>query len=93
LIKPDECQDVEIIALKDGQTVVIHCMKYLSPAGTDEVEKAQAGKLFFKADVAIVVSSTGFTGSAIQLAHTLGVFLIDRSSVGILHQLVFSNTA
>lgn len=47
-----------------------------------------AEKAFYETDFAIVVSPSGFTESAIQLANKLNVLLVDPASLDVLENIL-----
>lgn len=81
LTPPSGDQGVDILAKKDDITVAIQCKNYRAPFGNSAVQEVHAGRSFYEADVAVVVSLSGFTPSASQLAKKLRVLLIDQVSL------------
>jgi restriction system protein len=69
-------QGVDIIAQREGLTVVLQCKRYSSPVGNRAVQEAFSGKEFEDADYAAVVSNADYTTAARQLANKNGVLLI-----------------
>lgn len=81
-------QGVDIIARKGNLSVAVQCKYHNIPVGNGAVQEVHAGKAFHEADFAVVVSPSGFTESAIQLARKLGVRLVDSSSLHRLEELL-----
>jgi restriction system protein len=86
LTKSTGDQGVDIIARKNDRSIAVQCKNYKAPVGNGAVQEVHSGKAFYEADWAIVVSPSGFTDSAIQLANKLGVLLIDPSFLGSLDE-------
>jgi len=72
-------QGVDVICEKDGAMVVIQCKKYTGNVGNKAVQEIHAGKSFYKADHAVVITNSGYTTSAKTLANSLGVKLLKES--------------
>ncbi len=70
-------QGIDIIAKKKGIKVVVQCKLYATPVGNGAVQEIAAGRSFERADYAIVVTTSGFTKSAITLAKNTQVLLLD----------------
>lgn len=81
-------QGADVIAEKDGFTLVIQCKLYTSPVGNKAVQEVAAAKGYFHGDAAAVVTNSGFTKSARQLADSLGVYLLHHSQIATLDELV-----
>ncbi len=77
-------QGVDVIAEKEGKTVVIQCKKYSSPVGNKSVQEAHAGKGYIDADAAVVVTNASFTRSAHEIAQSLGVQLLHHENLKLL---------
>lgn len=84
-------QGADIIASKDGIRLVIQCKLYSQPIGNSAVQEAFAAKQHQKADLAAVVTNTGFTKSARQLANTTGVFLLHHEELTAFDEAVFND--
>lgn len=70
-------QGVDVIAERDGITVVIQCKLYNKPVGNKAVQEIIAGRDFYEADFAVVVSNSTYTISARQLAQNCNVLLMN----------------
>ena len=68
-------QGIDIVARKDGLTLVIQCKKYNKPVGNKAVQEVIAAREFMQADEAAVVSNSTYTKSAKALAHASQVHL------------------
>ena len=69
-------QGVDVIAAKNGKVVVIQCKLYSKPVGNKAVQEIVAGKNYYRADYAAVVSNNTYTASARKLAKNCEVFLL-----------------
>lgn len=74
-------QGVDLLAKRNGLTVAIQCKNTAQPVGNSAVQEVFAGKSFYEATGAVVVSRAGFTPSAVQLAHRLVVTLVDATAL------------
>ncbi len=74
-------QGADVIAERGGRRAVIQCKLYQSPVGNRAVQEAYAAMTHYSADVAAVITSSGFTPSARRLSATTGVALILHSEV------------
>lgn len=81
-------QGVDLIAELNGLRVALQCKRYASSVGNSAVQQIFAGQRFEMCDVGGVISNAKFTASAIQLAQTLGVLLVDISELGQLDSIV-----
>lgn len=74
-------QGVDLLAKKEGAIVAVQCKNTAQPVGNAAVQEVFAGKAFYEATAAVVVSRSGFTSSATQLANRLIVTLIDSAAL------------
>lgn len=81
-------QGVDVIADKDGVTVVIQCKLYNKPVGNKAVQEIIVGRDFYKADFAAVVSNSTYTISARQLAQNCNVLLLNVDELYTLHEML-----
>lgn len=72
---------VDITAWLDGEKVVFQCKRYKNNIGLKPIQEVYAGKRHYNADIAIVVTNSYFTQSAIQLAKETDVVLWDRGGL------------
>lgn len=70
-------QGVDVIAKKDDILIVVQCKFYAQPVGNKAVQEILAGKTYYKADYAVVVTNNTYTKSAKQLAKSCGVVLLN----------------
>ncbi|MCR5837371.1 MAG: restriction endonuclease [Lachnospiraceae bacterium] len=68
-------QGVDILASKDGKKYAVQCKLYSRPVGNKAVQEVYAGMSYYDCDVAIVMTNSTFTKSAIDLAESTGVEL------------------
>ncbi len=88
LTPPTGDQGVDILAKKSDISVAIQCKNYRTPVGNSAVQEVHAGKAFYEADIGVVVSLSGYTPSATQLAKKLRVLLLDQASLEKLEDLL-----
>ena len=69
-------QGVDVVAVKNGQRIVLQCKFYSHPVGNKSVQEITAGRAYEQADIAIVVSNNRYTQAAEQLAATNRVLLL-----------------
>lgn len=74
-------QGVDVRAVRAGVVLVVQCKLYNQPAGNSAVQEVFAGKSFYRAQLAAVVSSSGFTKSARAIAQQTGVVLLTPSEI------------
>ncbi len=72
---------VDIIAYKDGLKYAIQCKRFNSKVNLKAVQEVVAGKKHYQCNNAIVVTNNYFSKSAIQLAESNFVELIDRDDL------------
>ena len=81
-------QGADVIAAKNGVTVVLQCKLYRSPVGNKAVQEISAARTHFGARHAIVVTNRTFTPSAQQLAKSTRTLLIHHTQLTELDQLI-----
>jgi restriction system protein len=74
-------QGVDILAIKDKQLVAIQCKKSSTPIGNKAVQEVFAGSLFYKTNMAIVVTNNSYTQSAKQLAIETNTYLLHHDDL------------
>ena len=74
-------QGADLIAKKYGRTVVVQCKQYSRSVGNKAVQEANAAKLHYGADAAVVVSNMAYTRSAQELAGTTNVLLLHHEQL------------
>lgn len=86
-------QGIDIIATMNEKRVVLQCKRYASPVGNSAVQQVFAGRAFVLADAAVVVSSAGFTPSAVELAERTHVILLHHDQLAQLQLAVCGTTS
>lgn len=81
-------QGVDVVAEKDGEKVVIQCKLYSRPVGNKAVQEISAGKSYYGARHAAVVSNQVFTPSAKELAQSTGVLLLHHEELSELEERI-----
>src|SRR6185312_11154959 len=81
-------QGADILAKEGGFSIVVQCKRQQNPAGNSAVQQVSAAKTFYNATSAFVVSASGFTKSAAQLAHISSVILVQAHELPDLLQRV-----
>lgn len=76
ITKASRDQGVDVIAEKNGLRIVLQCKLYTRPVGNKAVQEAAAAKAHEKADYGIVVTNSGYTSAAEQLASTNDILLL-----------------
>ena len=71
-------QGADVIANRDGETVVLQCKKYNAPVGNSAIQEASAALRHYGGTIAVVVAPNGFTKSAYQLADSNEVILLSH---------------
>jgi restriction system protein len=74
-------QGVDVLAEKNGVSVVIQCKLYSGAVSNKSVQEVAAGRIHYEAVHAAVVSKTRYTPSAKQLAATNEVWLLHYSEL------------
>lgn len=71
-------QGADLFAEKFGKKIVIQAKNYSDNVGNSAVQQVLAAKTFYGCDDTMVVTNSYFTPSAIELAKSGGVGLVDR---------------
>jgi restriction system protein len=69
-------QGVDLIASYGGHRVAIQCKRYSEPVGNAAVQQIFTGMKYEECQSGIVVTTSAFTKSAIDLAGTIGIKLV-----------------
>lgn len=69
---------VDLVLEKDNESIVLQAKRYNGKVGIKAVQEIIAGKEYYGADRAMVVTNSYYTQSAINLAERCGVELWDR---------------
>jgi len=83
-------QGVDVEAMRLGLTVAIQCKRYADPIGNKAVQEAHTGAVHYRADLACVIGTGGFTRAAEELARTTGVILLDAKNIAEFTDLISS---
>ena len=81
-------QGVDLIASIENLRVCIQCKCFAKPVGNKAVQEIVAGKSYWNGTHAVVVSKSGFTSSAKDLADSTNVILISDLELGELENKV-----
>ena len=74
-------QGVDILAEKFGVRYAIQCKNYASKLGNTPIQEVNAGKMFYKCDIGVVLTNSTFTPAAIELANSTNTRLWDRTEL------------
>lgn len=83
-------QGVDLIAERNGIKVAVQCKMYSGVVGNGAVQEVYSGKSFYGADIGIVVTTSGFTSSAKELARALDVYLLHESQLTELDRILLT---
>lgn len=90
LTKKSGDQGLDVLAFDDRYRVALQCKRYAAPVGNSAVQEAHAAADFIGASHAVLVATSGFTASAVQLGEALGVVLLGEDGLAdIRSHLVF----
>ncbi len=74
-------QGADVLAERNGLTLVVQCKLYSSNVGNGAVQEAVAARVFHRTDLAVVVSNAAFTKSAKDLAGMSDITLLHHSQL------------
>lgn len=74
-------QGVDILAMRDGKSYAVQCKHYEGKVPNKAVQEACAGAQFYGCDVAVVLTNSFFSPSALELGDSIGVELWDRDAL------------
>ena len=74
-------QGVDVLAEKEGVKYAVQCKNYASPLSNTPVQEVNAGKMFYRCHVGVVMTNSTFTPRAMELAEATGVLLWGRDVV------------
>lgn len=74
-------QGVDIVADKRGMRIVVQCKKYAKPVGNRAVQEIVAGIAHQNAQRGVVVTTNGYTPSALKLAASNQVLLLHHTDL------------
>ena len=72
---------IDILAQKDGIKYAIQCKYYSDPVGIKAVQEAYAGKDYYDAMIAVVMTNQDFTKTALHFAEKLNVLMWDGDTL------------
>lgn len=81
LTKGSGDQGADLILQKNHVKIVIQIKRYSGKVGNKAVQEVIAAKYFYKADKGIVITNNYFTNSAIDLALSSHIKLINRDKL------------
>ena len=70
-------QGADLIAKKDGKTIIIQAKRYQDTVGNKAVQEVISAVQFYRGDEGWVITNSTFTPSAKALAHRSNIKLID----------------
>ena len=81
--KTQACGDygVDVIACKNNKKYAIQCKRYKSSLGIAAIQQVYTGKDYYKADIAVVLTTSSFTRNAKNTAAKLNVQLWERTEL------------
>ena len=82
-------QGIDVVASRSGKTVGLQCKLYSNAVGNKAVQEAHAGKVYYNADAAGVLTNATFTSSARDLAQVTGVVLLSHHDIPSLYEKFF----
>ena len=74
-------QGVDVLAEKGGVKYAVQCKNYKTPLSNTPVQEVNAGKMFYRCHVGVVMTNSTFTKGAKDLAAETGILLWDRDAV------------
>lgn len=74
-------QGVDILLDMEGRKIAVQLKRYTRPVGNKAVQEVLAGRIHYAAQEAWVVTTSSFTRSAVELAKSTGVRLIDGNEL------------
>jgi hypothetical protein len=83
-------QGADVIARKEGYTLVVQCKLYSQPVGNKAVQEVHAAKGYYEADIAIVVTNASYTKSARQLSDSLDIYLLHDEELSMFDDAIFT---
>jgi restriction system protein len=84
---PLQDQGADVVAVLRGTKAVIQCKMYTRPVGNRAVQEVIAGKMYYGAQIAVVVSPASYTFSAMDLASRTQVLLLHHDQLHLLDRL------
>jgi restriction endonuclease Mrr len=81
LTKASGDQGADLIIKKGAKKIAVQAKRYSSNVGNSAIQEVVASKMYYKCNAAMVISNSFFTPSAVELAHSNNVELIDRDKL------------
>ncbi|HQE01550.1 MAG TPA: restriction endonuclease, partial [Bacillota bacterium] len=69
----------DLIISKGAKRIVIQAKNYQGTVGNKAVQEVVSAKIYYKCDVAMVITNSSYTENAIKTAQASGVILVDRT--------------
>lgn len=82
-------QNIDIVADGNGLKLLFQCKYYNSPVDNNIVQDAYAAKDLIDADLAVLISNSGFTTAAKELAESLNVLVLQHTQLDELDKSLF----
>lgn len=86
-------QGLDILAKSGNTKIAIQCKRYTSNVGNDAVQQALSASKHYQIDKSVVITTSGYTKSAKELAATTGVILLTHFDIPNFTQLTGSQPA
>jgi len=86
-------QGVDLLATRDSIILCIQCKRHKSAVGNDAVQAIFAGKTFYSATHACVVTTSDYTKSAKELAASVDVALLKTKDLYSIHKKFSAHTS
>jgi len=83
-------QGADVLAIRGGRLLVVQCKKHEAQIGNKAVQEVVAARQHQRAHYAAVVSTSGYTRSAHELASSTGTLLLHHSQLSTLHERLLS---
>lgn len=84
-------QGADVLAQKDGHSIVLQCKLYTGSVGNKAVQEAFSAQRHYLTSRSAVVTNSEFTKSAHELARTTKVLLLHYSDLNRLDSLIFQD--
>lgn len=86
-------QGLDILAKSGNTKIAIQCKRYTSNVGNDAVQQALSASKHYQIDKSVVITTSGYTKSAKELAATTGVILLTHFDIPNFTQLTGTQPA
>jgi hypothetical protein len=81
-------QGVDVIASRGRERIAIQCKQWADSVGNEAVQQVHTGMAYYRCDAGVVVTTSRFTASAIDLASRVDVRLVDGAEYAAMAQSV-----